>query len=220
MINTVLFDMDGLLIDSEPFWRKAMKACFASVGITLTEDLCRLTMGKKTSEVIQYWYSRQPWENKTLVTLENELVSTVQNLVMHEGVSMPGVNYILDFFKEKNFKLGLASSSASRLIETVLTKLNLKDYFEIAHSAEFEALGKPHPAVFLTAAEKIGSGPKQCLVFEDSFNGMLAAKAAGMKVIVVPEKDNFSDPVFDVADRRLASLLDFDEDNLTLLNNN
>jgi HAD superfamily hydrolase (TIGR01509 family) len=218
MINTVIFDMDGLLINSEPFWRQSMKVNFATVGIHLTEELCMQTMGKKTIEVIQFWHEKQPWSNKDFKTLESDLVASVRHLIIEKGTMMPGVIYILDFFKAQGFKIGLASSSATILIETVLDKLQIKSYFEVAHSAEFETLGKPHPAVFLSAAKKLNSQPKECLVFEDSYNGILAAKAAGIRTIAIPDKEYFSQEQYDIADLKLSSLLEFNETYLTRLN--
>jgi mannitol-1-/sugar-/sorbitol-6-/2-deoxyglucose-6-phosphatase len=88
----------------------------------------------------------------------------------------------------------------------VLEKLHVSDCFTIVHSAEHEAYGKPHPAVFLTTAEQLGVRPDRCLVIEDSFNGLIAAKAAKMKTIVLPMASQWDETRFDIADIKLHSL--------------
>ena len=102
--------------------------------------------------------------------------------------------------------MGLASSSTYRLIDCTLESLGLKDFFEVIHSAQEEALGKPHPAVYLSAAAKLGVAASGCLAIEHSLNGVIAAKAARMTVVAIPEAHQQSDPRFAVADHRLESL--------------
>ena len=98
----------------------------------------------------------------------------------------------LELVQRQGLKLGLATSSPMRLVEAVLARLQIADSFAICHSAEFERYGKPHPAVYLTAAEKLGVAARDCLAIEDSFNGLLAAKSAGMQAVIIPRITSYN----------------------------
>ena len=110
------------------------------------------------------------------------------------------------FFNFNNFKIGLGTSSYSVLIDTVLNTLQIADKFDFTHSAEHEKFGKPHPAVYLSVAKRLNVSPRKCLVIEDSLNGIIAGKAAGMKVICIPEKTHHSEPKLILADQQFESM--------------
>ena len=205
-IKAVIFDMDGILINSEPLWRQAEIETFAKVGLSFTDAMCMQTMGMRTSEVIEYWYKITPWTGKTVKEVENELLQRVTQLILEEGDAMKGVVFALDYFKEKGLKIALASSSATSLIEAVIDKLQIKKYFEFIESAEYLDFGKPHPEIFIKTANKLGVQASECLVIEDSFNGVLAAKAALMKVIAIPDDESKSDKRFVIAEYILNDL--------------
>nr|WP_295867693.1 hexitol phosphatase HxpB [uncultured Chitinophaga sp.] len=217
MINTVIFDMDGLLVDSEPLWGIAMREVFATVGVTLSPELTHKTTGLRTREVVSYWHSYFKWEGKSAEQVTNEIIDSVTAKIIAEGKAMEGLHYILEFFKAKGFKTGLASSSPLRLIEAVLAHLDIREYFQAVYSAEFEDYGKPHPAVYLACAKALHADPLDCIAFEDSVTGMTAAKAARMTTVVVPELHNRHDPRYALANMQLDSLLDFNDQRLTLL---
>ena len=166
--------MDGVLIDSEPFWREADISVYASVGVHLTEEMCMQTMGMSCIGSVEYWYERFPWQGKSLEQVKDEIEYFVVDRVKSHGKAMPGVDYILDFFEKQQIQLALASSSSMHIIEAVLERLQIKSRFKVYHSAQFEKAGKPHPDVFLTTAKKLGVDPNECLVFEDSVNGVKA----------------------------------------------
>lgn len=211
MINTVIFDMDGLLVDSEPLWGIAMQEVFATVGVEISRELAAHTTGLRTTEVVNYWHDYFKWENKSTDQVTIEIVDTVTDKILAEGKSMEGLHYILDYFQQKDFKIGLASSSPMRLIQSVINHLDIKDYFQAVSSAEFESYGKPHPAVYLACAKSLGSSPLDCIAFEDSVTGMVAAKAARMKTVVVPEAHRRNDSRYALADLKLDSLLEFND---------
>ncbi len=204
--KAIIFDMDGVLIDSEPLWRKAEIETFAKVGLSFTDDMCMQTMGMRTSEVIEYWYKITPWTGKSIKELENELLQRVTQLIIEEGDTMKGVEFSLNYFKEKGFRIALASSSAMTLIEAVLNKLQIKKYFEIVESAEFLDYGKPHPEIFIKTAKNLGIHANECLVIEDSFNGVLAAKSARMRVVAIPDEESRNEDKFVIADHILNDL--------------
>lgn len=206
LIQAVIYDMDGLIIDSEPLWREAEKLTFKTVGLTFTDDMCRETMGMRLTEVVAYWHHKLGWNNKSLEQIEKELLATVTHLIINKGEALEGVESSLNYFKNKGYKIALASSSHLCLIETVLKKLNLTHYFEVINSAEKLAFGKPHPMLFINTAEELGVNPVNCLVIEDSFHGLIAAKAALMKTIVVPDKENRDNPNYNIADFNLKNL--------------
>ncbi len=198
--------MDGLMIDSEPFWRRAEIQGFGEVGITLTEDDCRETMGYRLDEVVELWYTRQPWHSKSKKEVENRILELVIDLVRKEGEPLPGLLNSIDLFKSHGVKLALASSSPMNLINAVLDRLKIRGEFEVVHSAEFEEWGKPHPAVFISAAKKLDVAPQNCLVLEDSFHGLIAGLAAKMRVVAVPDSHWYTNEKLKAADLVLKSL--------------
>jgi mannitol-1-/sugar-/sorbitol-6-/2-deoxyglucose-6-phosphatase len=217
MLEAAIFDMDGLLVDSEPLWRRAEQTVFPLVGIHLTEAMCARTMGTRVDEVVRYWYTQKPWDNCSLEEVTERITAEVVRLVEQEGRPMAGVDYILDFFAQRGIAIALASSSATRLIDSVVARLGIRGRFAVLQSAELEPYGKPHPGVFLSAAAALGVEPTACLVFEDSFAGLIAGKAARMKVVAVPAAESFADRRFDIADLKLESLREFDTAALRVL---
>lgn len=204
--KAVIFDMDGLLIDSEPYWKMSEKEVFGKLGLTLTDELLRQVMGFRLSEVVKHWYTYQPWPNANFEQTEADVLACVQQLIVQHAEALPGVHALLENLQQQKMPMALASSSAMSLIETVVDKLGIRGYFTFLVSAEFESYGKPHPAIFLTAAHKLGIAPVDCLVLEDSINGVIAAKAARMKCIAVPETLSLDDPRFTIADAVIESI--------------
>jgi HAD superfamily hydrolase (TIGR01509 family) len=207
-MDAAIFFMDGLLIDSEPLWRRAEKSVFQTVGIDLDDDQCDQTTGMRIDEVVEYWYQFHPWQGASRAALAEDILSSVTALIHAHGEILPGVRNILDSLRSQGLRLALASSSPRSLIDAVLEKLDISAYFEVIHSATDEPHGKPHPAVYLSTAESLGLRPHRCLAFEDSLAGVRSAKAAGMTVIAVPAKHEFDDEAFGLADLKVASLVD------------
>jgi sugar-phosphatase len=203
----VIFDMDGLLVDSEPFWKIAEKEVFGKLGLNLTDDLLRQVMGFRLSEVVQHWYHYQPWPNPNFEQTEKDVLDCVKQLIQQHADAMPGVYEVLTHCKSKNYKIALASSSAMELIDVVINKLNIRDYFDLVWSAQYEEYGKPHPAIFLSVAKQLNIEPKHCVVFEDAINGVIAAKASRMYCIAIPEEVSYNDPRFAISDVKTQSLL-------------
>ena len=198
--EAVIFDMDGVLIDSEPVWKIAMGEVFHSVGCPLTVKDFQQTVGLRIDEVIAYWYKHSPWEVVSPEEVEQRIVSKMVELISANGKPLVGVIETLKFLKNQGLKIGLATSSYTVLIDCVLETLSIKHYFDFTHSAEDESYGKPHPAVYLTTADKLGVNPLKCLVIEDSINGVISGKAARMKVVCIPEKTHYPNPKLILAD--------------------
>jgi HAD superfamily hydrolase (TIGR01509 family) len=197
--------MDGLLIDSEILWHKAEVEIFGRLGVPMSASGGRSTKGLFVNEVVDYWYTLYPWPGPSPTDVSDELLARVGDLVESEGRLMPGALAAIDLASAHG-PIALASSTPVALISRCLNHFNLTARFASIHSAEFEPYGKPHPGVFLTAAQSLDVRPTRCLVLEDSSAGVLGAKAASMFVIAVPEKDDRDDPVFALADLVLHSL--------------
>jgi HAD superfamily hydrolase (TIGR01509 family) len=210
-----IFDMDGLLIDSEILWHEAEIDILGGLGVPLSADGCRTTKGMFVNEVARHWFGLYPWEGPTPDEVAVTVVDRVIELILRKGELKPGALHAIDLCAQRGLALAVASSSQYRLIDAALGHFGLRGHFAVIHSAEEEQYGKPHPAVFLSAATRLGAPPKRCLVWEDAPAGVLAAKAASMACIAVPEAAEAGHPAFGLADLVVGSLCDVDDALLT-----
>jgi beta-phosphoglucomutase-like phosphatase (HAD superfamily) len=211
-LNTVIFDMDGLLIDSEPYWQEAGIETLQHFNVSLTLEQYHATTGLRTREWIQYWFNFFEIDPRYASDAESTIVAAALQKIRDHALPMPGTEYIFPFFEELNFTIGLATSSPVELIDVVVDKLNIRKYFNGFSSAENLPHSKPHPAVFLNCAEILQRSPLECICFEDSFNGMIAAKAARMKCVAIPAPDVYAQPKWEAADLKLKSLSEFNRE--------
>ena len=207
-IKAVIFDMDGVIIDSEPLWRRAMIQSFIEIGIPFSDEHCRLTTGLRFKEVAEFWFTKHHISTITVADFDELVIKRLCDLIVLEGKAMTGVNEILPHLKENGFKIAIGTSSNTKLMNKVIEILSIGHYFDSLTSAEFLEYGKPHPHVFLNCAKSLAIHPSDCLVIEDSINGVIAAKAAQMKVVAIPEEINKNNPKFAIADFKVDSLLD------------
>jgi len=208
MIKAVIFDLDGLLIDSEPFWRQVEIDMLHQLGIHATEEMVRQTYGLRTDEVIKYWYDFQPWPDPDYRKLEADFYIRIQDLINGADILMEGAREAVMMVRSGGYLSAIASSSPLIMIDNFVKRYSLTGSFDLIHSSYEEAFGKPHPAVYLSTAKKLGVPPTSCLAIEDSINGIIAAKAARMKTIVIPDPANFEDKHYVIADGNLHSLKD------------
>jgi mannitol-1-/sugar-/sorbitol-6-/2-deoxyglucose-6-phosphatase len=185
-IEAVVFDMDGVLVDSEPIWRAVEREVLAGVGIEVTDDDLFETMGVRVADVVERWHRRHPWDEPSREDVARSIVDRVAEAIEREGAFHQEAIRAIDYVDGLGLRLGLASSSPMRLIRSVLSIGGLADRFEVVLSAEDEERGKPDPAVYLSAARELGVPPERCLAVEDSINGVRSAKAAGMVCVAVP----------------------------------
>ena len=211
--------MDGLLIDSEPLWHQAEGEILGDLGVPLERNATRATKGMFVAEVVDYWHERFPWDIPSQQVVTAQILDRVGELVTEVGQPLPGARATVDAMAERG-PIALASSTPHRLIEVILDHLGLRDAFGIICSAEDEAYGKPHPAVFLTAADRLRIAPTRCVVFEDAPAGILAAKAARMACVAVPEASERDRPEVALADIVVDSLVDLDINRLDLIQTN
>lgn len=209
--SAVIFDMDGLLIDSEPLWNEAAFEVFSQYGINLSPEQYSITTGLRTAEFVSWWFDHFKIDQRSCGQAEADIILRVIDKVQSRGKAMPGLEHIFNFFISRNMRIGLASSSPQSLIDVVIDYLGIRDHLDSISSAEQLKYGKPHPQVYLDCADSMYVTPVSCICFEDSFNGLLAAKAARMKTVIVPAHHQKNDPRWVIADLKIASLTNFNE---------
>jgi mannitol-1-/sugar-/sorbitol-6-/2-deoxyglucose-6-phosphatase len=209
-IEAVVFDMDGVLLDSEPIWRRVEVEIFGRVGVELREEDLLQTMGVRIADVVRMWHERHPWDEPPVEAIADEIVERVARTIEEEGSLNAGTVEAIDRLGAHGLSLALASSSPMRLIEAVLRMGHLEDRFDVVLTGEDEEHGKPAPDVYLSAARALGVPPERCLAIEDSINGVKAAKAAGMVAIAVPPPETRGGAIGG-ADLILDSIADLDD---------
>lgn len=183
MLKAVIFDMDGVIIDSEPMHARAALMALERYNISITIHQLDEYIGSTTINMCNQFIKQfsLPCTADELLQVNDEMKAT---LLKDEGHTV--IPYVIDLIKDlhKNgIKLIIASSSPSEAIEEVLSSLKLQEYFEGYVSGNMVKRTKPDPEIFIKAADKIGVNPSQCVVIEDSYNGVTAANAAGMTCI-------------------------------------
>jgi sugar-phosphatase len=211
MLEAAIFDMDGLLADTEPLWHEVECAAYAEVGLSMTAEECMQTMGLRVDEAVAYWFARSPWTGPTPDELSARIVERMVIEIRGRTAPMPGAVDLIERMRARGWRVGLASSSPYAIIEAVVTRCDLGDAFDVVHSAQDEEWGKPHPAIFLTTAAQLGVDATACVALEDSVNGMVAAKAARMRCIAVPMPAALSDSRWALADLVVDSLAAVDD---------
>eukprot|EP01084_Bolivina_argentea_P294136 506029_1 len=224
MCEAVIFDLDGVMIDSEPFWYASQIECFAKVDINLTVSDAQSTTGTRTFDIVKMRYKQKPWnESKLNITqrqLSDMIVDKAVDYILGEGQPLPGLkNAINYFYHQKGIKkLAIARSADLCVIEATIKRLSSDeigikecDKFITKLSAADLAFGKPHPCVYLETAKQLNVNPMRCMAIEDSLTGTLAAKAAQMKVISIPVNYPSHNPKFIIADKVLHTLNDIND---------
>jgi sugar-phosphatase len=216
LFKGAVFDLDGLLIDSEPVWMWAQTKAFRELGVELTEAMQLATTGLRMMEALQVWRGYFPAIEIDPVKMRPRLAELVGGRLRESGRAKPGALEVLELCRRSGCRMAIASSSMPDIIEAAVERLGAGHLFDILVSAEGEAHGKPHPAVYLAAARNLGIDPAECIAFEDSVFGLRSAVAAGMHCVAVPEAHNRGRPEFAIAHRILESLEQFEEGHLKL----
>jgi HAD superfamily hydrolase (TIGR01509 family) len=204
-IQAVIFDMDGLMIDSESLHKEAWQVTLRHFGYELDEALFAQLVGLRTREdaVLLREHFRLPVMAEVLARQRNDLfLASLPGRVK----PMPGLRELIAQVRVRRLRSAVATSGERRYVDAVMRELNLGGVFDAIAVAEDVERGKPAPDVYLLAARRLGLPPAQCLALEDAPNGVLAAKAAGMRCVVVPNEITRSLDL-SAADARLPSLL-------------
>ncbi|SRR6266568_3559198 len=182
-IHGIIFDMDGVLIDTESIHKLATQKTFAQFGLTITDEQYAPYRGTP-DEFIMAELSKLFPEAKLGVAELLPLKNTHYEALEHEAAAIPGAVEFVHWAGE-HYRIALATSGTPRNRESALRMLGLQDAFECIVDRGSVTHPKPHPEVFLKAAAGLGSVPSECLVIEDSINGVTAAKAAGCRVVAI-----------------------------------
>ena len=206
-IKAVLFDMDGLMVDTESLSTEAFINSGKAQGYNMTKEETLKVLGFTKANIYQFWIDYFQGTNVDGKKLVDDHYEYIENVLYTVGPEkMPYVEELLKYLRENNYKIAVASSSDTADIKNNLEKTKLEKYIdEIASGAEVEN-GKPAPDVFLLAAERLDVDPKDCLILEDSKAGVKAGKASGAMVFMVPDMFTVDKECEDTADRILTNL--------------
>lgn len=206
-IKAVLFDMDGLMVDTESLSTEAFINSAKAQGYNMTKEETLKVLGFTKANIYQFWIDYFQGTNVDGKKLVDDHYEYIENVLYTVGPEkMPYVEELLKYLRKNNYKIAVASSSDTADIKNNLEKTKLEKYIdEIASGAEVEN-GKPAPDVFLLAAERLDVDPKDCLILEDSKAGIKAGKASGAMVFMVPDMFTVDKECEDTADRILTNL--------------
>ena len=208
MIKAVIFDVDGTLLDTERIYMKAWKEAAAEAGFVMPDSVLQKTRAVNTKDAARI-FEEEIGNGFSYQAVRPIRVRIAEEIIRRESpILKPGVLELLAFLEEKGIRLAVASSTNQQGTREHLAESRILHRFEVVVGGDMVTNGKPHPDIFLKAAEALGTAPEACIVVEDSPAGIRAAYAAGMKAVLVPDQATITQEIIDMADVVLNSLLE------------
>ena len=211
-VAALIFDFDGLIVDSETPGFQAWSEVYAAHGCSLPFEKYSACIGTIGGFDLHAYLEEQTGRSFERADLERACNSRWLEL-MHDQPLLPGIASCISSAKQRGLRLAIASSSTQKWVTRNLRKFGLLDYFDAVCTSDYVSAVKPDPALYLLALEKLGVAAGEAIAFEDSPNGILAAKRAGIFCVAIPNPLT-RDLSLELADRRLSSLEEFDLDDV------
>ncbi len=207
MINYVIFDMDGTLLDTEKLFQKSWNDVGVKWGLEGIEDMYQSIIGRSVDTIIQML--EEKYGPKTdCYGFFRARTENFKELISKEIPIKKGCTELLKFLKEHNIPMALATSTPLYMTENNLAKTGIGEYLDAVVTADMVENGKPAPDIFIEAGIRIGAKAHECLVCEDSYNGIRAAYAAGMKPVMIPDMLQPTSEIKQISYAMVDSLLD------------
>lgn len=207
MIKAVIFDMDGLMIDSERVTFEGYQHVMKKMGLEITRDFYLTLLGKPIKGIYQRFYDAYG-NDFPIEAVIKEVHQYMADLFETEGVPLkPGLSQLLEYLKAHQYRTIVATSSNRDRVDKILARAGITAYFDDSICGDEVTKGKPDPEVFLKSCEKLGITPDQAIVLEDSEAGILAASRAKIQVLCVPDM-KYPEPEFAKLTTKIISTLD------------
>ena len=190
--DALIFDMDGLLVDSEPLWHEAEIEMIEGAGYVYTEDVREQTIGVRVDEFARIIHHHYPRVGESPDAIVEDITARILKMPVEKIQPRPGAEEIIRFAAERNIPRAIASSSWECVIDRFIDLMSWDSLIPLRYSAQHMARGKPAPDIYLHAAEQLGIAPERCLALEDSRAGTQSALAAGMTCYTVPDLSHSS----------------------------
>ena len=208
MLKAVIFDVDGTLLDTERIYMQAWKAAAAEMGYVMPDSVLQKTRAVNTKDAARI-FETEIGNGFSYTKIRPIRVRIAEEIIARESpILKAGVLELLDYLDEKEILLAVASSTNTQTTKEHLASSGIADRFAVTVGGDMIVNGKPHPDIFLKAAELLGVAPEDCIVVEDSPAGIRAGHAAGMKTVLVPDQAVITDEIIAISDVMLKSLLE------------
>jgi len=186
VIEAVIFDVDGVLVDSYAAHFESWKRLGRETGVTLTEAQFAESFGRRSREVIrQHWGSKRHLTDAEVERLDRRKEGLFREILEKDFPGMDGARELIEALATDEMRIAVGSSAPKENVELVLNRLGVGDHVPVVVTGEDVQHGKPDPQVFLLAAERLGVPPHRCVVIEDAVPGIEAARSAGMKAVAL-----------------------------------
>lgn len=190
--QAIIFDMDGLLVDSEPVWHEVEVELIEACGYAYLDEIRDVSIGMRVDEFAAILQRHYPKLGDSPAAIESAITNRMLNLPAGRIKAMPGADELVRYAAERGIPRAIASSSSQAIIEHFVGLMGWEVLIPQRYSAEYMERGKPAPDIYLHAAEQLGCAPETCLALEDSRFGTMAALAAGMTCYTVPDLSHSS----------------------------
>ena len=205
-IEAVVFDMDGLMFDTERISQRAWGIAGRECGIENGEELVYSALGRSSSEIkeilTQLCGADFPYER-----FYRRKIQVMDEAISRDGLPVkPGLIELLRYLKKTGLRAAVATSTIKSRAMSYFKMAGVTDYFDVIATGDMVSRGKPHPDVFLKACEMLGIAPQRCLALEDSFNGIRAAHAGGLIPIMIPDLVEPDEQILPLLEQKLGSL--------------